>query len=262
MDKVLESQYTIGFIYKNYGLKTFRINNKVGMLSHENKILIPPFYSSIELSKCGYIVVSFNGKKTLFNFCGEQLLPFKYQDIYPTEFGLIPVSTNGKWGFLNEKLQEIVPTVYDLYDKDKSGTILINRNNKWGFINGYTGELIVPPIYDSIGYAGVIDRFEFPELPGDDPRVYSPSPHFNYGLASFKLNDKWGFIDTKGVIKIPPVWDWVDNLGFYTGVATVYRWERKFYIRKAFKKFYKMKAFKIDTSGKILCEIIELDAKS
>ena len=290
MDMEFESQNTVYCINEKYGLKIIKINNKFGVLNHENRILIPPVYSYIRFNIDGYILVSLNGKETLYTIYGKQLLPFKYDNISISHHGLIRVSSNGKWGILNRQFHVIVPTIYDhciitdgfttpilvkrnnkwglvnretgklivptIYDRciTKDGfttPILVKRNNKWGLVNSETGKLIAPTIYDNIGNTGVYDLFEFPDLPADDVRL--KTPFFNCGLASVEINGKWGFIDTKGEIKIPPVWDWVDDLGFYTGVATVHRWE---------KGFYKNKVFKIDTNGKILCEIIELNANS
>ena len=245
-----ESQNTIYFINEKYGLKVIKRNNKFGVLDHENKILIPPIYSHIWFRIDGYLLVSLNGKMTLFTTYGVQLLPFKYDNISSSNHGLMCVSSNGKWGILNSQFQEIVPTIYDhcIITEGYMTPILVKRNNKWGLVSSETGELISPPIYDNIGNTGVYDLFEFPELPADDIRL--KTPFFNFGLASVQINGKWGFIDTKGEIKIPPVWDSVSELGFYGGVAQVYLFD---------KKLFSCKIYEIDTSGKIICELIRLD---
>lgn len=43
---------------------------------------------------------------------------------------------------------------------------------------------------------------------------------FSCGLAKYKVNDKWGYIDTTGAIVIPAQWDYVSE--FYDGLASVF----------------------------------------
>ena len=176
MDMEYESQNTIYCIAEKYGLKIIKINNKFGVLNHENKFLIPPIYAHIWFCIDGYIKVSLNEKETLFTIYGEQLLPFKYDNISISNHDLIKVSSNGKWGILNRQFQEIVPTIYDhcIITDGYMTPILVKQNNKWGLVNSETGELISLPIYDNIGNSRVYDLFEFPELPADDVRLKTP----------------------------------------------------------------------------------------
>lgn len=136
----------------------------------------------------------------------------------------------GKWGLMNKNGLYSAPLIYDsILSAGSSKFYPAKKNGKWGFLNQYGFEKI-NLIYDAIikpfGYAGsyatVVEhgiQFQIKEN-GLRPRVgeltggYDVTEPFSEGLAcvnkrySDDYNDSyWGFIDNKGKVIIPLIYD-------------------------------------------------------
>lgn len=136
----------------------------------------------------------------------------------------------GKWGLMNTNGFYSVPLIYDsILPAGNSKLYPTKKNGKWGFIDG-GGIEKVPLIYNAIvkpfGYAGsyatVVEhgrQFEIKEN-GSVLRVseltggYDITQPFSEGLACVykRYSDRygdayWGFIDKKGTVIIPLVYD-------------------------------------------------------
>ena len=89
--------------------------------------------------------------------------------------------------------------------------------DKWGFV-GRDGKIVIEPKYDEVhdftdGIAAVrqgsksffIDKTG--RVPFLLPNNITDIGMFNKGLAPVKIDGKWGFIDTKGTVVIPPAYN-------------------------------------------------------
>ena len=104
------------------------------------------------------------------------------------------VMENGKTGFrdLNEKI--VIKPIYDNAEMFSEGLSTVQIGNKYGLIDE-TGKYVLP--LSDMEYLGSVHN----------------------GLASFRANDKYGFIGTSGQEKIKPQFDWVDD--FSEGLCVV-----------------------------------------
>ncbi len=113
------------------------------------------------------------------------------------------VNKNGKFGFMNLQTTTVLPSNFDAIEylcelkvKDKKQVFLkIRIKDKWGITNLATASEA---------------KFEFEEIKPYDQQT---------ALALVKKDKKYGFIDTKGVLKIDAEYAWAES--FRNGVAVV-----------------------------------------
>ena len=96
--------------------------------------------------------------------------------------------------------------------------VQLKQPNKWGFID-QEGEIKIPFEYDflnpfenHLAYAKKGNKeffitYKNLKLEGD----FDEARIFSFGLAAVKRNKKWGFIDEKGKLVIPMIYDEVDS---------------------------------------------------
>jgi hypothetical protein len=132
----------------------------------------------------------------------------------------------GLWGFVNKQGALAIPAVWESAAPFGSGLAPVNREWRWGYVDP-AGEVRIPlsfitAEYFTEGYAlvkftddkkGYIDTQGKPV--GGDLRVDHGRP-FSNGVASFRKNDLWGFLDGTGVV-IEPQFE--DVGAFADGVA-------------------------------------------
>lgn len=149
------------------------------------------------------------GKYGLIDAQGNVLIRPSYNriDILADEKGQIfmpevaRVNKNGKFGFMNLQTTTVLPSNFDAIEylgelkvKDKKHIFLkIRMKDKWGVTNLATASEA---------------KLEFEEIKPYDQQT---------ALALVKKNKKYGFIDTKGVLKIEADYTWAES--FRNGVA-------------------------------------------
>lgn len=148
----------------------------------------------------------------------------------------------GKYGFINKKGKLVIPCIYDQADYFSEGVCdvgMIKGKNEWGY-NEYKygcintqGDIVIPIIYDGFwgcfenGYIEAIkDGHSHGTLLGIDGE---PLPGFSWeydevrriheGFARFKKDGKLGFLNSKGDIAIPAIYDFASF--FVDGIACV-----------------------------------------
>jgi hypothetical protein len=102
---------------------------------------------------------------------------------------LFPVILNGKWGFQNIANNIKITPQYEYVHAFRMGAAIIVLNGKYGLINT-EGKMLVEPVYNKIEY---LSR-------------YGVSPAYN-----ILLNKQHGMMDTLGNIKIPAIFDSLQN---------------------------------------------------
>ena len=118
----------------------------------------------------------------------------------------------------------------DYYGASQHDGITEARNKKdmRGLVDLKTGELIVPCIYEQIGYFndGLAwvkrnGKSGFIDITGKEviPCIYDDVNSFDEGLGLVQKNGKWGFIDISGSEQIPFTYDTARR--FYGGLAAV-----------------------------------------
>jgi len=143
----------------------------------------------------------------------------KTKDIF--QYELIPVKIEDKWGYIDSEGKIIINPQFDEAFLFSEGLALVKTNNKYGYISD-DGKYVINPMYMSAtyffdglalvvtenGYPTFINKkgeIKFTVNEADECRL------FYEGLAAFKSNQKWGFIDNSGKISINAQFDRVGN---------------------------------------------------
>lgn len=159
-----------------------------------------------------------------------------YDSINNFSDGLACFQKVGKYGYLTIDGKEVITPSFDLAKDFTNGLAAVAKNQngkiKWGFIDK-TGQQVVDYIYDTVLSCnnGVIPvanydknnnlSYQIINMVGQPviPEQFQEIKNFNFGLAFFRKNQKWGLIDSSGTILYSDKWDYV--LHFKEGFATV-----------------------------------------
>ncbi len=104
------------------------------------------------------------------------------------------VMKNGKTGFRDLDGNIVIEPIYDNAEMFSEGFATVQIGNKYGLIDE-TGRYVLQ--LRDMEYLGSVHN----------------------GLASFRGNDKYGFMDSKGEVKIKPAFDWAGD--FSEGLCVV-----------------------------------------
>ncbi|GAB4395969.1 MAG: hypothetical protein OHK0053_08090 [Microscillaceae bacterium] len=164
-------------------------------IDRTGKEITPPKFIGVSNFSDGLAAVSIfdevNGTAP-FGFIdktGQIVVPLKYDQVHDFHEGRAAVNVNGKWGFIDAKGNLVIApqfnTVYDFSE----GLSRASNSIKWGFIDNQGREII---------------KFNYDGLPSDNDQ----NPGLNYGLfvnglARVRQGSQEGFIDGRGVLKIP-----------------------------------------------------------
>jgi hypothetical protein len=144
---------------------------------------------------------------------------YDYQDTFL--YGIAVVGKNGKFGYIAEKRVQITPLKYEeavrFYYIWKSDSYLgrVRIGDKWGCIDIHGNE-IIPLKYDELNISR--DFRWFPARIGNKwgfigdngeltPFEYDDAKSFHNNRACVVKNGKYGFIDEKGEVVIPLIYD-------------------------------------------------------
>lgn len=164
-------------------------NGGVGVIDiSNNRWVIPNNFQYIDkLGDNGLAVANKKGLKGFIDQNGNWVLnPGSFEDISSfNEYGLALAKENGKCGFINSKFEWVIKPVseekYCFQRFDEAGLFKYTVGGKIGLMDKQ-GTVTVAPQFDKI----------FP---------------LSQGLYPVQLNNKWGFINAKGDIKIPLKFD-------------------------------------------------------
>lgn len=122
---------------------------------------------------------------------------------------------NTKYGYIDKTGAFVIPQKFDDAMDFYEGLASVKVGNKYGFIDT-TGKMVIDALYDAPSYFkdGVaiveLNQVSF-AIDKQNKKIFNQgfqelSPFFE-GLARFEENDKIGFIDIKGNVKIKPTLD-------------------------------------------------------
>jgi hypothetical protein len=172
--------------------------------------------------------VCLNCKWGLVDRSGKEITPLIYDEIKGYQDPIVKL--NGKYGYVNRKTGELLtPVKYDkacrwvqIHNSSNDGLVrndlaAVQLDGKWGCID-VNGKEIVPLKYDKIEIhqsedpcvsARLKRKWGFIDVAGKErtPFEYSSVESFSEGRARVKKKNKYGFIDSKGVIVIPIIYD-------------------------------------------------------
>ncbi len=176
-------------------------DGKTGFInSTGNKMLSPRFDSVSFLEKSGIFLAKYTAENYLVDIVKNTATLFTWKDYSEFSKGILKISKNGKnQGLVNSENQVVLPAEYEILPL-RNNTAVIISNNLYGMIDG-EGKIILEPKYQKIS----VNDGSY--MDGDDE------------LILVKLNNKTGFADRKGNMKIN--FQYEDGIPFNNRLAPV-----------------------------------------
>lgn len=217
------------------GLAVVRSNGKFGYIDRSGQWVVDPvleFADSFLFSP--HAVVRKDGKYGVISQDGKLLVPFKYEGVEALLDAGFMLFNGDSWAVADRDGRELTPFHFDALGNQLSrvseGMIPAKYNGRWGFASAETGEMVVPPQYDSVGVMsegfanftregkiGYVDRSGRVIVESDFERA----DQFSDGFAAVKMAGRWGYIDKNGKVAIEPIFERAER--FREGHASVIR---------------------------------------
>lgn len=223
---VIPAQFDEAKNFKN-GLAAVKINDLWGFINTKGEIVIQPKYGAVldfdgpiakvSIAEIGYMQT---GTYTYINQKGEDVPEANILG-EPVFFnGLKPVKAeNGKYGYKNNKGVMVIPAVYDDANEfNGSGWATCYKDGFMGCINA-SGKVVVPFTFRFIQTG--VGKYITAKTQSGECRIYNSDDGTfikiagvndiyafeKSGITTFKSGQKFGFINTKGKILCPAIYD-------------------------------------------------------
>ena len=249
MKKAL-SEYDVKFVGKNIIIVVTRTSGenatcRMGGVDAKGELIIPIEYESLFPIQNGLLVARKpNSKYGLIDLNGKEVVPFKY-DILELNGDYLVAQENNRFGILNLQGKEVVPLEYDhilkFYQEygsvgilpykyegafylDKGGDVKVVNLDRSG--DSHYGEhQDTPTDYQRAEQNG---KYGFLNYVGQEiPCKYQDArKYFSEDYAAVVLDNKVGFIDMQGNVKIPFQYEY-SKAKFHNGWPTYSRKSRR-----------------------------------
>lgn len=200
------------------GLSVSRVT-KHGYIDRTGRIIVSAQMDGVSSMTSDGAFVKNHGKWGFVRRDGTYLVPAEYKNLdKDDDLALFIAQDNkGQWGTLDSKTgQSLIPFQYA--GMKAAGTVLAyKRDSAWGIMKP-DGTVLTPPQYDIVGSAAE-DRIPVKDDKGwsyldmtGKPAITAPegttqADAFYSGYAPVKVHGKWGVIDLKGNVTVPPVYN-------------------------------------------------------
>lgn len=203
------------------GLAIVETDSGVGLINTKGNWIAPPQYYSISKNTCGLYRIEKQELYGLMDNTGKIIQEIQYEDIGNCSENRIGFVQNGQAGFMDETGRIIIDAQFEEATSFQSDIARVLIDEKMAAIKS-DGVFILPPKFNKITPAsdGLI-------LAEEDKKcfVYNASGKriasltdrcappvngidgFHNGLARVEKKGKYGFIDKKGKIVIPVIYD-------------------------------------------------------
>lgn len=172
------------------GLARFRLNGLYGYLSiTDGSFIIPPQYEQARDFSEGLAAVEYKMSRWKFiDPDNKSAFPNEITFAYSYKNGLAVVQERGDglYGLIDKKARWVLPPSYGAMSPSYKGTALVG--------------------HVAVKYKKYLDYFEFVHSDGirHDSNKFQEIGFFSNDIASVKMNDKWGYVDTQGKWVIEP----------------------------------------------------------
>lgn len=207
---------------ENYIILISNENNQTlyGLLDKEGKEIIKPTYNYLEyLFDDFFIASSENGKLGVVNSKGEEVVPIDNDSVQKVQDTTIVQTTKSKENITTlytNKLQKICELKNATLEKYKEFIKLYNNEETHYITKEGVEEKNTQIFSENSLFASKIDeKWGFTDKEGNikvQP-IYEKVTEFNeYGFAGIKQNGKWGVINENGDIIVEPIYTFADNV--------------------------------------------------
>jgi hypothetical protein len=243
----LFSNFCLAQKTNNPKLIPYELNEKWGFINDKGKIVIEPKYDEAYKFSDGLARVSIGLNVGFIDGTGRFVIKPEYRCAHSFSEGLAPVAKDcqGFWGYIDQNGNKVIEPKFDWAGQFHNGLaeVLVNvgkdsYDGKTGYIDK-SGNFVIEPKFDDSesffdglamfaedkkrndGASAYFNRKAFMDTKG---KIITPffnrAESFSEGLAAVEINDRWGFIDKRGNIKISPQFDFVIR-EFSEGIAFV-----------------------------------------
>jgi hypothetical protein len=211
------------------GLAPVKKGELVGYIDRKGTMIIRPQFKAAGEFSSGLAGVQTEKGYGFIDRTGKLVIPDRYEAVGSFSEGRASAKKqNGKYGFINGKGKWVIPAQYDLAGPFSGGLASVKVDGKYGYVNG-AGKPAIEPRFEwaglfSDGLASVKEegKYGFVSHGGQmaiGANFSRPLGPFSEGLAKAYSDKekKYGYIDMKGIFKIPPEFD--EGGSFYKGWA-------------------------------------------
>jgi len=187
-------------------------NGKWGFVDKYFQFVISPQFDFAYEFSNGRAEVTIDHKSGFIDKSGKVVIPLKYDMVWPLSDGLVRVRRDiqiGTW-MTEEGEQPKYRHQYGFVDREGNEVIPLQFEEATCFSNGYA--LAVPSNFKLFGIIDQRGRFVH------EPE-FEEAAEFHEGLATVRVKDKWGYVDTTGAWAIVPSFAYARN--FWHGLAAV-----------------------------------------
>ena len=217
------------------GLFEVRRSGLHGHIDIRGKEVIPCMYQTGHYFSEGVVAEKLNDKWGMIDYYNNTVIPFEYEEVGACFNNLITVKKNGKWGLIDKSNTLIVDYLYDnIYNFVTRDCVVLSarKGDKFGLIDR-SGNIVEDFIYETDPFLVDCDGIEGEVLAlrkDGKYALYSATEAkfltdfiYNYveyaleGMFKVSIDDKEGYVDRYGNVKIPAIYD----LGFYFSEGVV-----------------------------------------
>lgn len=204
-----------------------------GLVGLDNTIVVEPIYDNIYfIEDKDFFVVKKNNKYGFINKSGKEVIPLIYDNVaFNITEGLISVKQKNKCGFINRNNEIIIPFEYDEAYPFFDGIAFVKKENLYGGID----------MNNKIKVKFSVEENEF--------------PFYSNNLSMFKKEGKYGYINKKGKIVIPAIYDYA--YPFVKGMAYVELNGKSGFINKKGKEIIPIKYNQLWLESEELIRFVE-----
>jgi hypothetical protein len=215
-------------------------DKKWGYIDRTGKLVIPLTFSDAEKFDDGLAAVRDHNtqKWGYIDTAGNFVITPQFDDAMPFDSGCAAVKLNDFWGFINRSGAFTMTPQFD--DVTSSDPPAVNNDGLgyWQYVNetctALTNILTNIPhgFYEGLTAIKFGDKYGYVDIRGAlvIPPKFDEPGEFSESLAPVNIGGKWGAIDKAGQIIIEPRFDW--TMAFFEGVAVVEVERKNGFIRK------------------------------
>lgn len=203
-------------IHTNCGYYVLYSQKHKGLCDSNGKLMLPLSYANIEIISNKSAIVEKETSCLLFIFDNANA-SIEYDEIRRFYGTFCKVTQNGKCGIINDEGEIIIPLIYDYIGYCSKNTIEVVKNHKFGIID-LSGHTVIPVKYDTI------EKKEIRVETDDGAKNWinyigrEIIPPIYGDAIIMKYDGKYGVINSKGIEQIPFKYDKID---FFGGVFIV-----------------------------------------
>ena len=231
-------------------LAKIKKGGKWGYINQGSQEVVLPQYEAVKDFQGDWATVKRDNKWGLIYRTGQELLKPQYDFIFPFEDGLAWFLDNGKRGLLDQNGQKKFVLSYESVEDFQDGLARIQKGWKYGFINK-NGQETVPCYLDNTQlvakYTHLLLRSGKKGLLFTDEKTYIPPEYDEIAnprdpWVIVMKNNKWGWVDHRGNVKIPCRFDAVTQFNEFgeKGYATVLQFGMQFRINTKGEMIWRM----------------------